>query len=105
MPIEYSVSGDGHFINAVASGHVTAQEFIEYELNHAVDKRIRAPLSELLVIEPGAFRQITTGDISRIIEYCRRASIKQQPMRILPFMARRRWIRISTIKATRFLTQ
>ena len=74
MPIEYSVSGDGHFINAVASGHVTAQEFIEYELNHAVDKRIRAPLSELLVIEPGAFRQITTGDISRIIEQRRESA-------------------------------
>ncbi|HEY40617.1 MAG TPA: hypothetical protein G4O18_02020 [Dehalococcoidia bacterium] len=68
MPIKYSVSDDGHFINAVASGLVTAQEFIEYELAHAVDKRIRTPLYELLVIEPGAFRQIATEDISRVIE-------------------------------------
>jgi hypothetical protein len=68
MPIQYSVSDDGHFIHATASGIVTAQEFIEYEIGHAVDERIRTPLSELLVIEPGAFRQIATKDILKVIE-------------------------------------
>ena len=47
---------------------MTAQEFIEYELAHAVDSRIRMPLSELLEIESGAFSQITTKDISSVIE-------------------------------------
>jgi hypothetical protein len=78
MPVGYSVSGDGHFIDAVASGLVTSQEYIEYELAHAVDKRVKAPLAELLVIEPGAFRQITTGDISRVIE--RRRDLPELPV-------------------------
>ena len=68
MPIRYSVSDDGYFIHAVASGVVTAQEFIEYELAHAVNHRVKPPISELLVIEPGAFREITTDDISEVIE-------------------------------------
>ena len=68
MPIRYSVSDDGHFIHSIASGIVASQEFIEYEIGHAVDERVRTPLSELLVIEPGAFRQITIKDILKVIE-------------------------------------
>ena len=78
MPIQYSVSDDGHFIDAVASGLVTAEEFIEYEIGHTIDERIRTPLSELLVIEPGAFRQITIEDILRVIE--QRRDLPQFPV-------------------------
>ena len=59
MPIKYSVSHDGHFIHVVASGLVTSQEFVEYEVAHAMDERIKPPVSELLEIESGALRQIT----------------------------------------------
>ena len=68
MPIEYSVSDDGYFIDTTASGLVTPQEYIGYEMTHVVDKRVRTPFSELLVIESGAFEQITRDDISRVIE-------------------------------------
>jgi hypothetical protein len=78
MPIQYSVSDDGHFIHTIASGIVTAQEFIEYEIGHAVDKGVRTPLSELLVIEPGAFRRITIEDILRVIE--RRRDLPESPV-------------------------
>jgi len=78
MPVQYSVSDDGHFLQAIASGMVTAQEFIEYEVAHAIDKRLRTPVSELLVIESGAFKQITMKDISRVIE--QRRDIPEPPV-------------------------
>jgi len=68
MAIEYSVSRDGHFIHAIASGCVTGDEFVEYEVAHAVDSRIKSPVSELLEIQSDALRQITKEDILRVIE-------------------------------------
>ena len=77
MPIKYSVSHDGHFIHAVASGLVTSQEFIEYEVAHAIDERIKSPMSELLEIKHGAFRLITIEDVSKVLE--RRKGVEQPP--------------------------
>ena len=68
MPIEYTVSDDGHFIHAVASGSVTGEEFVEYELAHGFDKRIRPPAAELFEIERGALRQVTRNDVSEVLE-------------------------------------
>jgi hypothetical protein len=50
VPIEYAVSDDGHFIEATASGLVTTQKYINYGITHVVNKHVRAPFSELLVI-------------------------------------------------------
>ena len=50
MPIEYSVSDDGHFIGATASGLVTTQKYINYEITHVANKHVTEPFSELLVI-------------------------------------------------------
>ena len=77
MPIQYSVSEDGHFIEAVASGVVTVQEFIDYELAHATNYRVKSPVSELFIIEPSALREITTDDISKVIE--QRRDLPEQP--------------------------
>ena len=68
MPIKYSVSRDGHFIHAIASDPVTGQEFVEYEVAHAIDERIKPPVSELLEIQHDALRQVTEDDISRVLE-------------------------------------
>lgn len=66
MPIEYSVSRDGHFIHAVVIDPVTGDEFVEYEVVHATDDRIKPPVSELLEIQNDAFRNITKDDILRV---------------------------------------
>ena len=78
MPIEYSVSRGGHFIHAMATYPVTPQEFVEYEVTHAIDKRIKTPLSELLEIGHGALRHITKDDMSRVLQ--QRAEIKSLPI-------------------------
>lgn len=67
MPITYSVHNHGRTIIAVASGVVTSEEFVEYEVTHALDERIKPPLSELLIVKPGALRNITTDDIEEAI--------------------------------------
>jgi hypothetical protein len=68
MPIEYSVSDDGHCIHAVASEPVTSQEFVDYEIAHAIDGRIRVPVSELFEIRKNSLRNITREDILKVIE-------------------------------------
>ncbi len=65
MPITYDVYNDGHFIHAVTGGTVTAEEFIDYEIAHATDKRVRPPVAELLEIRPGACENITKDDCIR----------------------------------------
>ncbi|MDY6844921.1 MAG: hypothetical protein SVW57_12605 [Thermodesulfobacteriota bacterium] len=67
MTITYSVHKGGHFIRAVASGTVTGDEFIEYEIAHAADDRIIPPVSELLEIQHGAFKNVSQDDISRAL--------------------------------------
>lgn len=78
MPIDYSVSHDGHFIHAVASGSVTGQEFVEYEVAHATDKRIVPPASELIEFRHDALRLVTADDVSRAI--AKRAEVHKQPV-------------------------
>lgn len=79
MPIEYSVLGGGHLIHAIAKSPVTADEFVEYEVAHAIDERINPPVSELLEIKTGALSHITRDDISRVLE--KRKIISRDPTR------------------------
>ena len=74
MGIEYSVSRDGHFIHAIVSDPVTAQEFIEYEVTHASDPRIKDPVSEMLEIRAGALSRITKDDILKAVQQRRELS-------------------------------
>ena len=78
MPIEYIVSHDGHFVHAVATYPVTSEEFIEYEVHHAIDKRIKPPVSELLEIGHGSLKHITNDEMTRVIQ--RRAEIPRLPI-------------------------
>ena len=77
MPIKYSVSNNGHFIHAKTSGNVTGQEFVEYEVAHAIDKRLKPPIAELMEIENDSLKIVTENDISQVIE--QRESIVSLP--------------------------
>jgi hypothetical protein len=77
MPIEYDVLNDGHFIHAVAKGVVAGEEFVQFEIDHAIDERIQAPVSELFEIQHGALRRITKDDIVRVLD--RRREISERP--------------------------
>ncbi|MHB0914232.1 MAG: hypothetical protein ACYC5A_02050 [Thermoleophilia bacterium] len=68
MPIEYEVKDDGRFIHAVASGAVSSEELVAYEISHASDERIKSPLSELLEIKPVAFCNLTQDDVAAIFD-------------------------------------
>lgn len=68
MPIEYTVSSDGHFIHAVTTGPVTSSEFVDYEIAHAIDGRIKEPVSELFEITRNSLKDITKKDVERVIE-------------------------------------
>ena len=68
MPISYNVLNDGHFIYAKTSGNVTGQEFVDYEISHAIDKRLRAPISELIELENDSLKFISENDISKIMD-------------------------------------
>jgi hypothetical protein len=77
MPIAYQVCNDGHVITAMADGAVTSQEFIEFEIAHAIDDRVRPPVVELFLVERNALEQITLDDMRRILD--RRAEIERKP--------------------------
>ena len=81
MPITYSVSYDGHFIHAVASDVVTAEEFVQYVVAHSIDERIKPPVSELLEIELGALRKITMEEMSKVLELRKKAKKRPKPHR------------------------
>jgi hypothetical protein len=68
MPIRYDVYNDGHAVHAVASDIVKSDEFIEYEVAHATDQRVKPPVSELFEIEHGALREITMDDMTKVLE-------------------------------------
>lgn len=68
MPIKYELANDGCFIHAVASGEVSSEELVAYEIAHASDERIKSPLSELLEIQPGAFCNLTQDDVAAIFD-------------------------------------
>ncbi len=50
MPITYEVLDGSYFIHAEVSNALTAEEFIEYEVAHAMDDRIKPPVKELFEI-------------------------------------------------------
>jgi len=68
MPITYAVHDGGHFIHAVARGVVQGEEFVEYEVAHAIDESLDPPVSELLEIQHGACRQVTMDDVWCVLE-------------------------------------
>ncbi len=77
MPIKYDVFRDGHFIHAVGTGVITAKDFVDYEIAHPMDKRVKEPLNELIEIQPGATMELSKKDISEIID--KRKTIKGLP--------------------------
>ena len=77
MPIKYDVSNDGHVIKATAEGIVTTEDFIEFEVAHATDGRVRSPVAELLLIKNDSLKRITNDDMRRVLE--RRAEIEKKP--------------------------
>ncbi|HET6441578.1 MAG TPA: hypothetical protein VFH53_04305 [Phycisphaerae bacterium] len=78
MPISYNVYAGGHFIHAIAKSPLTRQEFVDYEVAHAIDKRVKPPVSELFEIAAGAFEQITMDDMREVLK--RRSELKRPPM-------------------------
>lgn len=78
MPITYQVYSRGHFIHAIAQDPLTPKEFIDYEVAHAVDKRIKPPTSELFEISANALRHITMKDMKEVIK--RRVEINRTPV-------------------------
>lgn len=68
MPIKYTVSDDGHFIHAIVSAPLTSEEFVEFEIAHAIDERIKAPVSEIFEVKKDALRNINKSDIDKVIE-------------------------------------
>jgi hypothetical protein len=68
MPISYSVHHGGHFIHAIAESPLTRQEFVDYEVAHAIDRRIKPPVSELFEISADAFKNITMDDMREVLK-------------------------------------
>ena len=81
MPIEYSISNDGHVIHAIAKDPVTPEDFVNFELTHAIDKRLKPPISELLEIESGALHQITKDDMAEVLAQRKRLTTTTTPHR------------------------
>jgi hypothetical protein len=78
MPITYSVSENGRFIHAIAYYPVSNQEFIDYEIAHAIDERIKSPVTELFEIRDNALKKIGKEDIESIIN--RRKELSKSPV-------------------------
>jgi len=77
MPITYEVLGGGHFIHAIVESPLTPQEFVDYEVAHAIDARIKTPVSELLEISGKVLQDITMDDMKEVIR--RRGELKRLP--------------------------
>lgn len=75
MPISYSVLREGHFIHSIAEDKVSFDEFLQFEINHTIDERVKTPAYELFEIKPGAFDEITKTDIKKILEERKRMEI------------------------------
>jgi hypothetical protein len=94
MPIAYEVHQDGHFIHAVASGVLTGEEFVQYEIDHAKDERIKVPLSELLEIPFGAFKELTEEDVEQVLLRRKTTGSPPTPHRcaiVVPYADGRAW--------------
>jgi len=81
MPISYRVLDEGHFIHAVAKTPLTKEEFIEYEIAHAIDERIKPPVSELFEISAEALKNITMDDMKEVLKYRDTMDRPSQPHR------------------------
>ena len=68
MPINYNILNDGHFIHAKTNGNVSSLEFVDYEITHAIDKRLKTPIAELFEIENDSLKNVTENDISKVME-------------------------------------
>jgi len=77
MPISYDVHAGGHLIHAVAKSPLTPQEFVDYEIAHAIDDRIKTPVSELFEIAGEALHDITMDDMKEVIR--RRGQVDRLP--------------------------
>lgn len=78
VPISYSIHHGGHFIHAIATYPVTKEEFIEYEVVHAIDSRITSPLSELFEFSANSLKHITMDDMREVLK--RRNEIDRLPL-------------------------
>lgn len=76
MSIIYEVSDDGHFIHAIVSAPLTSKEFVDFEIAHAIDERIKSPVAEIFEVKKDALKDITRSDIDKVIE--RRKEIYKQ---------------------------
>lgn len=81
MPITYEVHREGHFIHASATGILTCQDFINYEIAHAADTRLKPPVVELLEISYGACKNMTKDDFRAILEHRKTQSFSPVPHR------------------------
>ena len=68
MPITFNILNQGHFIHAKTHGNVTGLEFVEFEVAHAIDKRLKPPVVELLEIENDSLKNISEKDITNVID-------------------------------------
>lgn len=66
MPITYHVHDNGHFIHAVAKGVITSEEFVEYEIAHIDDSRVKPPVVELFEIQQGARKQVSLNEVAQV---------------------------------------
>ena len=69
MPITYEIYREGHFIHAVATGTLTSQDFINYEIQHAADTQLKPPAVELMEIFHGACKNLSPDDFEEILEH------------------------------------
>ena len=77
MPISYTVHAGGNFVHAVAKDPLTPQEFIDYEVGHAIDGRIKPPVSELFEIAARLCEHITMDDMHEVLK--RRGEVEHLP--------------------------
>lgn len=68
MPISYDILNDGHFIYAKTYGNVTSKDFVEFEVAHTIDKRLKPPIVELLEIESDSLTNISEKDITKVMD-------------------------------------
>ena len=79
MPIVYEVHHEGHFIHAMATGTLTSRDFINYEIEHTTDTRLKPPVVELLEISHGACKDLSRDDFEVILEH--RKKLAPAPVR------------------------
>lgn len=77
MPITYKVLDDGHFLCATASAPLSADDFVEYEMAHAADERIKPPVSELFEIKHDSCKDISKEEFLEVLE--RRNEMLKKP--------------------------